>query len=156
MQNPNPLHGRREGCQLTPAKIVAEMVGVERFKGEAAFARYIGMAPIPHWSGDARTMRTRRHGNRQLNAAIHGIALGQITHDGPGKESLQRRLAEGDTRHRARRALKRRIARAVFNRMKACAPAPDRSGRNGHTLPAVFLLPHADIRIGRDRRFSGP
>lgn len=134
------------GCgELTAAKIVAEVAGVERFKSEAAFARYIGMAPIPNWSGDARTMCTGRHGNRQLNAAIHRIALGQITHDGPGKTYYQRRLAEGDTRQRALRALKRRLARVVFNKMKTCVPAPDRSSTNGHALPAVFLLPHADL-----------
>lgn len=40
------------GCgELTAAKIGAEVAGIERFKSEAAFARYIGVAPVPHWSG---------------------------------------------------------------------------------------------------------
>lgn len=141
------------GCgELTAAKIVAEVAAVERFKSEAAFARYIGMAPIPRWSGDARTFRAGRHGNRQLNTAIHRIALVQITHDGPGRTYFQRRLAEGDTRQRALRALKRRLARVVFSRMKACAPATDRSSSSGRTLPSVFFLPPADLQVGRERR----
>lgn len=41
---------RLPGCgDLTAAKIVAEVAGVERFKNEDAFARYVGVAPIPHW-----------------------------------------------------------------------------------------------------------
>jgi transposase len=40
------------GCaELTAAKIVSETACVERFKSEAAFARHIGLAPVPHWSG---------------------------------------------------------------------------------------------------------
>jgi len=36
------------GCaELTAAKIVSETACVERFKSEAAFARHIGLAPVP-------------------------------------------------------------------------------------------------------------
>ena len=60
------------------------MAGIERFKSEAAFARYIGVAPVPHWSGDtAGNLRLVRHGNRQLNAAIHRIAVAQLSKEGP-------------------------------------------------------------------------
>jgi transposase len=67
-----------QGCgELTAAKIVAEVAGIERFKSEAAFARHIGVAPIPRWSGQTtRPLRPIRHGNRQLNTAVHRIAIG--------------------------------------------------------------------------------
>ncbi|GFG87773.1 IS110 family RNA-guided transposase [Mycolicibacter algericus] len=107
------------GCgELTAARIVAEVARVERFKSEAAFARYVGLAPIPHTSGtsNVRLLPTRQ-GNRQLNKAIHRIALTQINRGGPGKDYFQRRLDEGDNRHRALRSLKRRLARVVYTRL---------------------------------------
>ena len=118
------------GCgDLTAAKVVAETAGVDRFKSEAAFARYAGVAPIPHWSGDAGVwVRPTRRGNRQLNAALHRIAVTQIRLDGSlGRTYYRRRLEEGDTRSKALRALKRRVSRAVFQALKA-----DRRPRNAH------------------------
>ena len=68
------------GCgELTAAKLVGEAAGVNRFKSEAAFARHAGVAPIPVWSGNtAGRVRMTRSGNRQLNAALHRIAVTQI------------------------------------------------------------------------------
>lgn len=112
-----------QGCaELTAAKIVAEVVDIRRFRSEAAFARYAGLAPIPHTSG-AGTVRLRpiRHGNRQLNAAIHRIAITQTIHDGPGRTYYQRRRDEGDNSARALRALKRRLVRVIYNRLRAAA-----------------------------------
>ena len=142
------------GCgELTAARIVAEVANIERFRSEAAFARYAGLAPVPHTSGSASVrLRPTRHGNRRLNAAIHRIALTQTIHDGPGKTYYQRRIAEGDSRHRALRSLKRRITRVVYNRLKAsCRPTtdPDQPGRR---LPQVFMLPLVDLRPGRERQ----
>ncbi|MBB3753722.1 transposase [Mycolicibacterium sp. BK634] len=115
-----------KGCgELTAAKIVAETAGVHRFKSEAAFARLAGVAPIPHWSGDANVrLRPARRGNRQLNSALHRIAVTQIRWDGPGKVYFERRLHDGDTRSQALRSLKRRLARVVFNRLRADQPRP--------------------------------
>jgi transposase len=109
------------GCgELSAAKIVAEVAGVQRFRSEAAFARYAGLAPTPHSSGETNVrMRPSRHGNRQLNKAIHRIAVVQIQHKGPGRDYFHRRLAEGDDRRRALHALKRRLARVVFTRLHA-------------------------------------
>jgi transposase len=132
------------GCgELTAAKIVAEVAGIERFKSEAAFARHAGVAPVPRWSGETvRSLRPIRHGNRQLNAALHRIAMVQITHPGPGRDYFQRRVAEGDSRQRALRSLKRRLARVVFCRLHG-RTAPRRDPVR--SLPRVFLLPLMDL-----------
>ena len=113
------------------------------------------MAPVPHWSGATiGNVRLVRHGNRQLNAAIHRIAVVQLSKDGPDKDYFQRRRAEGDTPLRALRSLKRRITRVVYNRLKACrTPATDNPGRAAPTIPAVFMLPLADLQPGRECRF---
>ena len=121
------------GCgALTAAKIVGETAGVTRFKSEAAFARHAGVAPIPVWSGNtAGRVRMTRSGNRQLNAALHRIAVTQIRLDGLGQAYYRKRLAAGDSNTEALRCLKRRLARVVFhhlhtdhqNRTQPCQPA---------------------------------
>ena len=103
---------------LTAAKLVGEAAGVRRFKSEAAFARHAGIAPIPVWSGNtAGRVRLTRSGNRQLNAAIHRVAVTQIRLDGLGKAYYQRKKAEGMSTSEALRCLKRRLARVVYNHL---------------------------------------
>ncbi|APE19123.1 IS110 family transposase [Mycolicibacterium crocinum] len=108
------------GCgELTAAKIVGETAGVTRFKSEAAFARHSGVAPIPVWSGNtAGRVRMTRTGNRQLNAALHRIAVTQIRLDGLGQAYYRHRLAQGDSSTEALRCLKRRLARVVFSHLR--------------------------------------
>lgn len=107
------------GCgELTAAKLVGEAAGVTRFKNEAAFARHSGVAPIPVWSGNtAGRVRMTRSGNRQLNAALHRIAVTQIRMNGLGQAYYRKRLAAGDSKTEALRCLKRRLARAVFGHL---------------------------------------
>lgn len=103
---------------LTTAKLVGETAGVSRFKSEAAFARHAGIAPIPVWSGNTKgRVRLTRSGNRQLNAAIHRIAVTQIRLDGLGKTYYEKKKAEGMSTPEALRCLKRRLARIVFNHL---------------------------------------
>jgi transposase len=105
------------GCgDLTAAKIVGEAAGVTRFKSEAAFSCHTGVAPIPAWSGNtAGQMRLSRSGNRQLNAAIHRIAITQIRMpDTEGHAYYQRLTTTGKTNAAARRCLKRGISRRVY------------------------------------------
>lgn len=146
-----------QGCgDLTAAKIVAEVAGIDRFKSEAAFARHVGVAPIPHWSGDtARPLRPIRHGNRQLNVALHRIAMVQITHPGPGREYFQRRVDEGDSRQRALRSLKRRLSRVVYTRMKADS-RDQGSSRRLPRLPRVMMLPLASLTSGEQPALGRP
>jgi transposase len=106
------------GCgELTAAKLVGEAAGVTRFKSEAAFACHAGVAPIPVWSGNTEgQMRLSRSGNRQLNSAIHRIAVTQIRMpDTEGHAYNQRRIAAGKTKAAARRCVKRGIARRVYH-----------------------------------------
>jgi transposase len=121
------------GCgELTAAKLVGETAGIIRFKSEAAFARHAGVAPIPVWSGNtAGRVRMSRSGNRQLNAALHRIAITQIRLDGLGQAYYRKRLHAGASNREAIRSLKRRLARIVFHhlhtdhqtRIQPCQPA---------------------------------
>ena len=108
------------GCgALTAAKIIGEAAGISRFRSKEAFARHNGSAPVPVWSGNVVRHRLNRGGNRQLNAALHRIAITQTRLAGPGKAYLDHRQASGDTRTEAIRALRRRLSDEVFRRLRA-------------------------------------
>ena len=107
------------GCgPLTAAKLVGETAGIGRFRSSAAFARHNGSAPLPVWSGNTERHRLSRTGNRQLNVALHRIAITQLQHEGPGRTYLEHRRAMGNTKTEAIRALRRRISDEVFRRMR--------------------------------------
>jgi len=114
------------GCgPLTAAKLLGETANPTRFRSEAAFAMHAGAAPIPASSGKTDRHRLARGGNRQLNAALHRIAVTQIRLDGLGRAYYLRRRASGDTTMKALRALKRRLARVVFHLLRPTdQPAP--------------------------------
>jgi transposase len=107
------------GCgPLTAAKLVGEAAGIGRFRSKAAFARHNGSAPVPVWSGNTVRHRLSRGGNRQLNVALHRIAITQMQRPGPGQEYIDHRRSAGDTKTEAIRALRRRISDEVFRRMR--------------------------------------
>ncbi|MFD2094347.1 transposase, partial [Blastococcus deserti] len=107
------------GCgPLTAAELVGETANPVRFRSEACFAMHAGAAPIPASSGKTNRHRLARGGNRQLNAALHRIAVTQIRLPGLGRTYYQRRRSDGDSTMEALRALKRRLARVVFNLLR--------------------------------------
>jgi transposase len=103
------------GCgPLTAAKLIAEVAGVERFESDAKLSKLAGVAPLDASSGKQLRHRLNRRGNRQLNLALHRIAITQARVYAPARAYLARRQAEGKTRKEALRALKRYLARRVF------------------------------------------
>jgi transposase len=103
------------GCGvLSAAKILAETAGVKRFASDAKLARLAGVAPIPASSGRNDRHRLDRGGNRQLNCALHRIAVNQGRLHPPAREYLARKQAEGKSRMEALRCLKRHLARRVW------------------------------------------
>jgi transposase len=104
-----------EGCgPLTAAKLLAETAGAKRLASDAKFARLAGVAPIPASSGNRIRHRLDRGGNRQLNCALHRIAVTQGRFHPPAREFLARKQAEGKSRMEALRCLKRHLARRVW------------------------------------------
>jgi transposase len=106
---------------LTAAKLIAETGDVRRFRSADAFAMLAGAAPIPASSGQTQRVRLNRGGNRQLNRALHMIALAQAIHHPEGRAYVARKRAEGKTWRQAIRALKRHLARVVFRVMRRAA-----------------------------------
>jgi transposase len=83
------------------------------------FASYTATAPLDASSGNHQRHRLNTGGNRQLNAALHTIAVCQARDPGPGRRYYLRKLSEGKTPAEARRALKRRLANVIYRRMLA-------------------------------------
>jgi transposase len=87
-------------AELTAAKIVAQTADVRRFKSKDAYARHNGTAPLPVWSANHTRHRLSRTGNRQLNCAIHRIAVTQARCHPPAQAYLKTRIAAGRPRPR--------------------------------------------------------
>src|SRR5579864_198874 len=111
------------GCgALSAAKLVAETADVNRFHSAAAFAMHNGTAPIPVWSGNTERYRLNRGGNRQLNVALHRVAITQIRLGGPAADYIARRMSRGNSKTEAIRALRRRISDEVYRRLRMDQP----------------------------------
>jgi len=84
-----------------------------------------GVAPIPANSGQTTTRwRLNRAGDRQLNYALHTIALSRIRYDDRTRGYIERRTAQGKTIREARRCLKRYIARDLYRLLKHSPQRP--------------------------------
>jgi transposase len=111
---------------LTAAKIVAETADIRRFRSKDAYARHNGTAPLPVWSSNTVRHRLSRTGNRQLNASIHRIAVTQKRCHDEAQTYLDRRMANGNTKTEALRALKRKLSDVVYRALLADATSsPD-------------------------------
>ncbi|MDH4119632.1 MAG: IS110 family transposase [Acidimicrobiia bacterium] len=96
------------------ALIIGNVGDVSRFRTAGHFASYNGTAPLEASSGDRRRHRLNPHGNRQLNYALHIIAIGQLRCGGPGQAFYDRKVTEGKSHKEALRSLKRHLSNVVF------------------------------------------
>jgi transposase len=112
---------------LTAAKLIAEIAGIERFASPAKLARLAGIAPIPASSGNSLRVRLHRGGNRQINAAVHRIAVTQMRMHPPAISYVARKTAEGKSTREAMRCLKRHLISVIYRTMTPSpAAAPER------------------------------
>jgi transposase len=104
------------GCGvLTAAKLIGEIAGIGRFATDAKLARLAGSAPIPASSGRTDRHRLDTGGNRQLNCALHRLAVTKGRLDPDTAAYLARKQADGKSRREALRCLKRHLARRVWH-----------------------------------------
>ena len=126
------------GCGvLTAAKLLGEMGGAVRFSDEAKLAMHAGTAPLPASSGARHRHRLNRSGNRQLNCALHRIAVTQGRVHDPAKAYLARKQAEGHSRKEALRCSKRHLARVVYRTLRAIEEDKMTSLNRPVTVPAL-------------------
>ena len=112
------------GCgTVTAAIIIGRTAGAQRFPTDGHFARHCGTAPIPASSGRTQRHRLHRGGDRQLNRAMHIIALSRAKTDPETRVYLDRKVAEGKTKLEAIRCLKRHLARRIWRLLYLTQPA---------------------------------
>jgi transposase len=132
------------GCgPVTAAILIGHTAGAQRFPSDGHFARLAGVAPIPVSSGRRHRHRLDRGGDRQLNKALHIIAITRARLDPETRTYLQRKHAEGKTTAEALRCLKRHLARR-FHRLLALPPNGDpKRNRVAGTAPITMpcLMP---------------
>jgi transposase len=139
---PQLLEQRSIGT-VTAAVIIGRTAGAQRFRSEACFARHAGTAPIPASSGKTTRHRLHRGGDRQLNRAIHIIALGRVAWDPETRAYIERRVSDGKTKREAIRCLKRHIARQIWHlvyntQTVAPDPLPPRLARQAVGAPGLM------------------
>jgi transposase len=103
-----PVLPAETGCgPVTAAILIGHTAGARRFPTDGHFARLAGVAPIPVSSGRRHRHRLHRGGDRQLNKALHIIAVRRARIDPETRAYLERKRAEGKTTAEALRCLKR-------------------------------------------------
>ena len=103
---------------IVAATVLASWSHAGRCRNEAAFAMLAGTAPIPASSGQTLRYRLNRSGDRQLNRALHVIALSRLRNDPATRAYAERRHAEGRTNREIQRCLKRYIGRQLYRHLE--------------------------------------
>ncbi len=104
------------GCgPVTAAIIIGHTAGAQRFPTDGHSARHTGTAPLPASSGKIQRHRLHRGDDRQLNRAIHIIALSRANTDPETRAYLAQKQAQGKTKPEAIRCLKRHPARRTWH-----------------------------------------
>lgn len=107
---------------IVAARLLGEVGDPRRIRSSAAFGMLSGTAPLQASSGTKDRHRFNRSGNRQLNRALHIIALTQARSHSPARVYVQGKRAEGKSHCEAIRCLKRHLANVVYRRMIEDAP----------------------------------
>jgi transposase len=104
---------------INAAVVLAAWSHPGRCRSDAAFAMLAGAAPIPASSGKTVRYRLNRSGDRQLNRALHNIALSRLRFDPDTRAYADRRRAQAKTDREIRRCLKRYIARQLYRQLES-------------------------------------
>ena len=100
------------------AMLIGYTGDIARFVNRDRYAAYNGTAPVEYSSGGRTVHRVSQRGNRQLNHALHMVAICQMRHPGSaGRVYVDRKVAEGKTKREAIRALKRHISNVVYRQL---------------------------------------
>jgi transposase len=92
-----------------------------RIRSKPAFAVLSGTAPLSASSGQVQRHRLNRGGNRQLNWALHYIALVQCRITPEAQAYMARQREAGKSHKEAMRCLKRQLSNVVYRHLVADA-----------------------------------
>jgi transposase len=104
---------------IVAAKILGEVGDLSRLRSKGSFAMLTGTAPLEASSGRTKRHRLNRGGNRQLNYALHIMALARCRGDAATRTYMARLQAEGKSNKESMRCLKRHLSDVVFRELVA-------------------------------------
>ena len=139
-------------------RLLGRVRHASRFCSSAAFASYCGVAPVEVASAGRARHRLPRGGDRQLNLALHIVALTQVRmRASAGRAYYDTKIAAGKTHNEAMRCLKRRLADHLW-RLMIADERDARTGPGGHsgattTSSAAGSTP---ITSSSDKSLPGP
>jgi transposase len=102
---------------IVAAKILGEVGDPARLRSKGSFAMLTGTAPLEASSGRIKRHRLNRGGNRQLNYALHMMALARCRGDDDTKAYMARLRRDGKSDKEATRCLKRHLSNVVFRQL---------------------------------------
>lgn len=118
---------------IIAGRLISRSGRASRFPTSAAYANYTGAAPIEVASANKARHRLSRAGDRQLNSALHTVAITQIRMPtSRGHRYYKDKIAEGKTPREATRCLKRRLADHIWRVM-----INDEKRQHAHATPAA-------------------
>jgi transposase len=109
-------------CGVGPicaAQLIVSSGDPSRMRSEASFAALAGTSPVEASSGKQQRHRLNRGGDRQLNSALHLIALNRTRFHPETATYYSRLLATGKSKREALRCVKRTLARHFFHMLRA-------------------------------------
>ena len=120
-----PVCERESGVgPLCTAQILVSAADPSRLTSEASFAALAGVSPVQASSGQIKRHRLNRGGDRQLNWALHVVALQRIRHHPETGAYYQRLLTTDKTTREARRCVKRALARHFYQHLREIPTLP--------------------------------
>lgn len=111
---------------IVAAKILGEVGDLSRLRSKGSFAMLTGTAPVEASSGKTKRHRLNRGGNRQLNYALHVMALARCRGDADTKAYVMRLREHGKSDKEAMRCLKRQLSNVVFRQLQSDVLLGDR------------------------------
>ena len=122
---------------VVASRLLGRTRHARRFTSSSAFANYAGVAPVEVASAQRARHRLPRGGDRQLNLALHVVALTQVRmRHSAGRAYYDRKINEGKTHNEAMRCLKRRLADRAWRTMTADERRTG-AGPGGHSGAAL-------------------
>ena len=99
---------------ICSAELAGEIGTVERFRGEASLALYLGMATLDRSSGKVRGSRAPKHVNTRAKAAMMTAVDHHRKRVPQSQRYYEKKRAEGKKHNQAIRALGRHLCRVIF------------------------------------------
>ncbi|HEX3801697.1 MAG TPA: transposase [Solirubrobacteraceae bacterium] len=108
---------------IVAAQLIGEIAGIDRFAMHNSRGSVLRAVPVS--SGRTDRHRLDRGGNRQLNNAIHTIALSRARYDPQTAIYIARQRQAGKTQREAMRSPKRHLVRWIYRLLTNPNSIPD-------------------------------